>query len=188
MMKQCEEIIVMGTHERCPNKFNVVKNSSKGNFADNSLCPHHRYCYHPLANGTRCTNLRKPMKIGFLIYCPFHMTDPECLRLMHEYKKMCVSTERCYRASFSYISKLSLPEQINVYEKFSNVFNNLNKCLEARGKHHSLCIHREVLDKGHTNMLIDLEKSVKKCVKVLKSIKPYNNPLKEKTKYIYDKL
>lgn len=145
--ERCIEIIRKLPKTLCNTKFTFRKSS---NIACRTFCPKHVYCFFPLPDGSRCTNIRNSIEEH---YCKLHAEkEKTCGALVANYKKVCGRdpiSRRCKK-----------DDSIDSLEEKEDLFSN---CFKSRVHHHQKCIHPSAQSSGHLHFLQQTGRFANEC-------------------------
>ena len=149
MTGHCSQIVVRTPVKTCDINFQFTASQSQ---VCQVFCGEHRYCFFPLPNGERCSNLRRSPDSN---YCLEHANkDKECGELVGNYHAICGNNlQRC-----------SSVDDQETLEKKEDVFS---KCHAARDHHNKQCIHDTADDKGHKEFMKRLKRDSWNCNNLL---------------------
>lgn len=114
------------------------------------FCEQHRYCFLPLPDGTRCTNLRRDV---YKNYCELHIVqEKQCGNLVSVYKNACGDDPQRLRCEDN-----DTPDLLAEKER------HFERCFTSRRDHQQKCIHPSTTSLGHAHFLQQIFKMDSEC-------------------------
>lgn len=147
---RCQEIIRKWPKRLCNTLFMGRESQSA---VCKTYCEKHRFCFLPLPDGTRCTNMRREISKK---YCDIHISqEHSCGSLVQSYKSMCGEDplkRRCVQS-----------DDIDLLEEKMNMFR---KCRDGRLIYNKQCIHPSAQSMGHLHFLGSIVSSERECGRI----------------------